>query len=119
MDGLKTTRGASLFLGALLVGCAATSDFGPGAPTPVPAVDTPVRFEPTDPALRLSPGDTLAGSGCLSPLVDPRTGARYPLVRSGGTAGDYRVPEGRYGARAGQLLRVACNTGEARGLVPG
>lgn len=103
----------------LVAGCASGSDFGPGAPTPVPATDTPARFEPASPELRLLPGDTLAGNGCLSPMVDPRSGDSYPMVRSGSRQADYRVPAGRYGAVAGQLLRLECNTGRPVGLVRG
>ena len=80
------------------------------------ATDVPARFEPRNTALRLSPGDTIQGSGCVSPMVDPRDGTEVRFVFS--TAyGDYEVPAGRYGAGADQLLRLECNTGRVIGLV--
>lgn len=82
-----------------------------------PASDLPARFEPIDSAVRLEPADTLAGSGCLSPLLDPRDGLELRFVRSGTALGDYEVPEGRYGVQRGELLRIECNTGEVVGIV--
>ncbi len=101
----------------LAAACGASSDFGPMAPAPVPGTDLPTRFEPLTEAQRIQPGDTLAGTGCLSPMVDPRSDERFLLVRSGEGLGDYRVPESRYGAERGDLLRLDCNTGRPVGLV--
>lgn len=74
----------------------------------------------------IEPGGALSephrDGGCRSPMVDPRDGTRLILVQSGpgadGQVGDYRVPEGRYGVRAGELLRLDCGTGRAIGVVP-
>ena len=74
------------------------------------------RFEPLDPALRISPGDTLAGGGCLSPLV-AESGIQAVLARSRSGWGDYRVPEGVFGVARGELIRLECNTGEVVGVV--
>ena len=82
-----------------------------------PASDAPARFEPRNASLRLAPGDTLAGPGCLSPMVDPRDGTEVRFVFST-SYGEYELPAGRYGARAGELLRLECNTGRVIGLVP-
>jgi hypothetical protein len=87
------------------------------APAPVPGTDLPTRFEPLTEAQRIQPGDTLSGTGCLSPMVDPRSDERYLLVRSAEGLGDYRIPEGRYGAHQDDFLRLDCNTGEPLGLV--
>ena len=82
-----------------------------------PASDAPARFEPRDTSLRVAPGDTLAGPGCLSPMVDPRDSIEVRFVFST-SYGDYDVPAGRYGARPGERLRLDCNTGRVIGLVP-
>lgn len=119
--GARPFRGFGGLLGAVGVtfaaACGASSDFGPMAPAPVPGTDLPTRFEPLTEAQRIQPGDTLAGPGCLSPMVDPRSDDRYLLVRSGEGLGDYRVPEGRYGAERDDFLRLECNTGRPLGLV--
>lgn len=70
------------------------------------ATDVPARFEGIAP-----------GPGCRSPLTDPRDGTTLRLARSTSNRGDYEVPEGRYGVRAGELLRVDCETGEVIGIV--
>ena len=81
-----------------------------------PATDAPPRFEPRDASLRLTSGDTLAGPGCLSPMIDPRDRTEVRFVFSK-TYGDYEMPAGRYGAGAGELLRLDCNTGRVIGIV--
>ena len=80
------------------------------------ATRVPARFEPQNRALRLTPGDTIEGSGCVSPMVDPRDGTEVRFVFST-SYGDYEVPAGRYGAGAGDLLRLDCNTGRVIGIV--
>lgn len=100
-------------------GCASlgTSGSFPDDATARPAVDVPARFEPEDPALRLTPGDTIAGDGCRSPMVDPRDGTRIRFIRALVTRADYEVPGGRYGTGAGDVLRLDCNTGRVIGIV--
>lgn len=56
--------------------------------------------------------------GCRNPMVDPRTGTRLRLVRSVANRGDYQVPDSRYGAGSGELLRLDCSTGRVIGIVP-
>jgi len=99
------------------LGCATTSDFAPGQRL-APALDAPARFEPQQAELRLAQGDTLAGRGCVSPLVDPRDGTVLRMIRSAETLGDYEAPAGRYGAGTEYLVRVVCNTGAPAGLAP-
>lgn len=82
-----------------------------------PAIDVPLRFDPRTAADRIAPADTLAGGGCLSPLVDPSAGTELRLVRSGSGRGDYEMPPGSYGSRPGELLRIECNTGRVIGIV--
>lgn len=103
---------------ALLTSCASggPSSMPPDASSR-PASDAPPRFDPPDGAGRLAPVDTLAGGGCLNPMRDPEDGARLTLIRSGGQRGDYAVPQGRYGVREGELLRLDCNTGAPIGIV--
>jgi len=101
-------------LALLALGACATANWQLASPRD--AVDVPARFEPVDAGLRLTPGDTLAGSGCLSPLVDPRDGTRISFIRSA-DVGDYEVEGGRYGVGSGELLRIECNTGRVIGIV--
>lgn len=56
-------------------------------------------------------------AACRTPLQDPNDGTRLTLDRSSAGQGDYVVPEGRYGVRPGELLRVECATGKALGIV--
>lgn len=74
-----------------------------------PASDLPqwFRFERS-----VDPGS------CASPAIDPRDGTALTLTRSDFGRGDYAVQEGRYGARADELLRISCGTGRPLGLVP-
>jgi hypothetical protein len=100
------------------VGCAGATVSGNRDTLPIRAAsDVPARFEPRDAAMRLVPGDTLAGPGCLSPMVDPRDRTEIRFISSK-WYGDYEVPTGRYGARPGEVLRLECSTGRVLGLVP-
>lgn len=81
------------------------------------AEDVPNHFEPKDPALRIMPTDTIAGTGCLSPMVDPRDGTEIGFLRSDQSWADYAVPGRMYGVRSGELLRLECNTGKVLGVV--
>ena len=58
-----------------------------------------------------------AGTGCKSPMVDPRNGLKLTLVRSSEGQGDYDVPSGKYGVAADEVLRIDCATGRAVGIV--
>ena len=81
------------------------------------AEDVPNHFEPKNPDLRIMPADTIAGSGCLSPMVDPRDGTEIGFLRSGKGEADYAVPGRMYGVGTGELLRLDCNTGKVIGVV--
>jgi hypothetical protein len=81
------------------------------------AIDVPHRFEPADAADRIQPGDTIAGSGCRSPMVDPRDGTRIVFLRAATQRADYAVAGGRYGVNEYELLRLDCNTGAVIGVV--
>jgi hypothetical protein len=98
----------------LLAACAS----GAGTMTAVirPAEAAPTRFEPELAELRVA-GDTIAGRGCRSPMVDPRDGTVITFLRSRMDVGDYDVPSGRYGVGPGELLRIECNTGQVVGVV--
>ena len=111
-----------VFMGAvgLAGGCAiGLSGSFPADASARPASEAPIRFEPADRSARLVPVDTIAGSGCLNPMIDPRDNTPVRLVRAISPRGDYAVPAGRYGARTGELLRLDCNTGGVIGLVAG
>jgi hypothetical protein len=81
-----------------------------------PAEAAPTRFEPELAELRV-PGDTIAGKGCRSPMIDPRNGTVITFLRSTIAVGDYDVPSGRYGVGPGELIRIECNTGRVVGIV--
>jgi len=102
----------------LLAACAiGTAGSFPASNSARAAFDVPARFDPAAPELRLSPADTIAGDGCLSPMVDPRDGTQAILARSFGGEGDYRVPGEKYRVRAGEFLRIECNSGRVVGIV--
>lgn len=121
---LGTVR--AVLTGALLLvssGCAVrSSSIYPADARARPAADTPIRFMvgtmPSGGALT----EPVAGASCRNPMVDPRDGTQLRLVQSqsadSGYVGDYAVPNERYGARIGELLRLNCSTGEAIGFVP-
>jgi hypothetical protein len=81
------------------------------------AENVPNHFEPKNPDARIIPPDTIAGSGCLSPMVDPRDGTEVGFLRSGDGYADYAVPNGLYGVGRNELLRIECNTGRVVGVV--
>ncbi len=74
-----------------------------------PAVEVPAAF-----TFRVA----AAGDRCQSPATDPRDGARLTLARSSGGRGDYVVPDGKYGVREREYLRLDCATGAVVGVVP-
>ena len=117
----RTIPHAAVWMLAMAPAACGYAGSGPASMEPAsrarPAVSAPSRFEPADPALRLPPADTLAGGGCLTPMVDPRDGVRVVLVRSWRDDGDYEPPEGRYGVAGSELLRLRCNTGALVGVV--
>ncbi len=114
--GRKALRSAAV--AATLAACA----LGQGGSFPADsaaraAQDIPARFEPVAPMARVTPGDTISGSGCTSPLRDPRDGTELRLERAVSPRGDYVAPAGRYGMEPNELLRVDCNSGSVIGIV--
>jgi len=110
-------RAPTVALATLLAAaCGGTSGMQSVIENPAP-VTAPARFVPADSAGVVEPTDTLAGPGCLSPMVDPVTGTRILLVRSESGLGDYQAPSGSYGMRDNQLIRLECNTGRVVGVV--
>ena len=107
-------RGFSASLAACALGAGGSF---PADSAARPARDMPARFEPTAPATRVAPADTISGDGCTSPVRDPRDGTELRLERAIAPRGDYVVPSGRYGIGADELLRLDCNTGAAIGFV--
>lgn len=98
----------------LFVACA-TSDFGSDQNARSPD-DAPTRFMVGE-INQETTRDATPGEGCRSPMVDPRDGTRLLLIRSSRDQGDYRVPNGKYGAKEGELLRLNCESGEVIGFV--
>ena len=105
-----------VLLPLIAAACVSTSTFTPDPANLRMAQDAPAQFVTED-------GGPPPADACRSPLIDPRDQTRLRLVRSGSVGaahqGDYEVPQGRYGVRAGELLRVDCSTGQALGIVPG
>jgi hypothetical protein len=105
----------SVAFASVLTACAgvsATTGFPQSAPIRA-ATDTPARFD----IASVGGGAAAADGTCQSPIRDPRTGLELRFVRAVPGLGDYAVPEGAYGARAGELLRIDCRTWQAVGLV--
>lgn len=106
----------SLLLIPWITGCYAGMSSG-SAGVQRAAEDVPNQFEPKNPDARIMPADTIAGSGCLSPMVDPRDGTEVGFLRSDKEYADYAVPGRMYGVGARELLRLECNTGRVLGIV--
>lgn len=109
------------YLAGILLLCSACA-FGGSSTYPIDgparaATDIPGQFVTSPGAVE---ADTGRAPACRNPMVDPRDGSRIVLVNSqGGKVGDYRVPEGRYGVKPGELLRLNCSTGAVVGIIPG
>lgn len=73
-------------------------------------VDVPEAFVPKE-------GIVFDADSCKSPLVDPRNGTEIMIIRSHASYGDYLGPNGRYGLKRKELLRINCRTGEVIGIV--
>ena len=75
-----------------------------------PAENTPETF--------LTPaGVSLDGNSCKSPMIDARDGTKIIMVSAEDGAGNYSVPEGKYGVGKGELLRLDCATGKVLGII--
>lgn len=74
------------------------------------AIDVPDNFV-------TKPGVEFEEKSCKSPLIDPRDDIEIILVESLEGMGDYRVPSGKYGVEANELLRIDCKTGKVIGIV--
>ena len=107
-----TTRALLTLALPLLTACASLGGHAQGlaAPPLRPAQDAPEAF--------VTESGQPPASGCRSPLVDPRDETRIRLLRSDAGRGDYLVPDGRYGVRPDEALRVDCPTGRVVGVVP-
>ena len=95
-------------------GCSSTYHHTGSTVAIQPAMDVPSHFlvdgrggKTEEP----SPGQ------CRNPMIDPRDGTKITLERSAEGRGYYRVPNGRYGVRPGELLLVECGTGRVMGVV--
>ena len=108
---------ATVLMGLALVvavtgGCARVKELTKTTPDRIerPAIDGPGQFQTAD-------GTLNNNAACLTPLVDPRDKTSITLVRSRLGYGDYKVPTGKYGVAAAELLRVDCTVGRAVGVV--
>ena len=98
-----------LFL-ASAAGCATTSGSAMQKGIIRQAENTPDTFSPDQ-------GISLDENNCYNPMFDNRDNTVVVLVSSANGAGNYRVPEGKYGVEKGELLRIDCKTGIALGIV--
>lgn len=97
---------SGLFL--VIVSCGTVPPF---ADKPIrEAIDVPDNFV-------AKPGVEFEEKSCKSPLIDPRDDIEIILVESLEGMGDYRVPSGKYGVEANELLRIDCKTGKVIGIV--
>lgn len=112
---MPTRLAALLLAGALLTLAGCTSLANPKLTARAP-VDVPEHFVVGVPGTA-EPAALHRGDACRNPMVDPRDGTRLRLVRSTAGEGDYAAPEGRYGLRGKELLRLRCSTGEVVGIV--
>jgi hypothetical protein len=114
MQGDAVLRmGAVVLTVVAMLGCASSHVEG----FPADASVRPITDAPTQFALSTSARSRLSSDICQSPLVDQRNGTTLRLERSVPGSGDYDVPAGRYGAQAGDLVRVDCRTLKPIGLV--
>jgi len=119
MSGLTAGAARAGMVAFLMVqvACGQNSTSFP-SPTPLIAgTDLPAQFEPPPGFARLSLTDTIPGNACLSPMHDPRDNTEIRMVRAANGQADYKVPDGRYGVSAHQLLRLDCNTGRPIGVL--
>jgi hypothetical protein len=61
--------------------------------------------------------DAFVLPACQNPLFDPADRTELRLVRSAHGRGDYEVPNGKYGVREAELLRLECGSGRTVGVV--
>ncbi|MFN8653668.1 MAG: hypothetical protein U0133_17315 [Gemmatimonadales bacterium] len=100
---------AGLILGACSLG---SSNTYPASAPVRPLTGLPATFAPVDSV-------TSGPATCRGRLSDPHDGALLILRSSqGGQVGDYQAPEGRYGLRAAEYVRVDCATLRPLGGVP-
>ena len=114
MSGVAVRPTEALILAVIgTLGCASSHVEGFPSDAPVrPLTDAPTQF-----AVSASAGTRIPTDICQSPLFDQRNGTTLRLERSVPGRGDYEVPTGRYGAQAGDLVRVDCRTLQPIGLV--
>lgn len=128
MTPARPSRPSALFATMLsafvlaTVGCGSSSYIHPASGPARSATATPDRFMVGTIAVGGTLTEPQPSGSCRNPMVDPRDGTRLTLVQSqpgpDGQLGDYAVPEGRYGVRPGELLRLHCGTGRTVGIVP-
>jgi hypothetical protein len=124
MIALLSIRSTRVLVAGMVLGSSvACTGLAGGSTYPVnaparPAQDVPERFVSEDLPAGAAVTDTLPGTGCRNPLIDPRDGTRLRMLNAQGSVGDYEVAAGRYGVRSGEALRVECNTGRVVGIVP-
>lgn len=87
--------------------------------TSVPAIKGDIirQAQNTPDAFIAPQGMVVEAKTCKSPMIDPRTGLEINLIRSQGGVGDYKVPDGQYGLKNKELLRLYCETGKIAGVV--
>ncbi|WP_373058868.1 hypothetical protein [Zunongwangia sp. H14] len=100
---------AAIFLCSLLLpGCSTSRGFETKEIRQVASI--PERFLPVA-------GIQLEDGACKSPLVDPEDGTEITIVESMSGKGYYKAPNGKYGLKGNELLRINCQTGEVLGVV--
>ncbi|MGE0636685.1 MAG: hypothetical protein AB7P01_09605 [Bacteroidia bacterium] len=94
----------------LLSACGVTKQAGSHNTIIRQAENVPEAFFPPE-------GIVLDETSCKSPLTDKRDGTKITMASSANSEGTYRVPEGKYGVKKGELLLLDCKTGKVLGIV--
>jgi hypothetical protein len=94
----------------LVSACGVTKQAGSHNPIIRQAENIPEVFLPPE-------GIMLDETSCKSPMTDKRDATKIIMISAANSEGTYRVPEGKYGVKKGELLLLDCKTGKVLGIV--
>ena len=91
-------------------GCASTTNSGSQSIIIREAENTPEAFVPRE-------GVSFDENSCKSPMIDPRDSTEIIMVSASNGQGTYSAPQGKYGLKKGEFLRLNCSSGKVIGVV--